>query len=464
MATLLIKNGEIVSALDRLQADVYIEGGTIRAIGSGLDCSADRTIDAAGHYLFPGAIDVHTHMELGFMGEVSTDDFESGTAAGIAGGTTSIIDFVVPGKRQSLMDALNDWKGKAKKAVSDYGFHMAITRFDDQVEEEMAQCVRAGVTSFKAFMAYKGTTMVDDGEMISILKRAKSLGALVSAHCENGDIVAELQSDLAAQGKLAPMYHEKSRPSFVEGEATNRFTVLARAFEAPIYVVHVSCAEAVEAIGKARSRGQTVFGETCPQYLLLDDSVYQKPDFAGANYVISPPIRPKGHAEALWGALKSGQLQTVATDHCPFHFRGQKEMGRDDFRKIPNGGPGIENRLALMYTYGVLKNRISINQLVDIVSTRPAQLFGMYPQKGAIRVGSDADIVVWNPEHEGVISAKTHRHRNDVSFYEGFRTKGAPTWVVANGKVQMEEGKLSVERGAGRYIRRKPFQMIYSAC
>ena len=458
MASLLIKNGEVITAIDRFDSDVYIEEGAIKAIGKDLGYSADRTIDARGHYLFPGAIDVHTHLELPLMGEVSTDDFESGTIAGIAGGTTSLIDFVVPEKGQSLIEALNNWKRKAQNAVSDYGFHMTITWVGEQMKKEMAQCVREGVSSFKTFMAYKGTVMVDDGELISILKAAKSLGALVSAHCENGEIVAELQDRLATEGKLSPMYHEKSRPSYVEGEATHRFTALARTIDVPVYVVHVSCAEAVQAISAARSRGQTVLGETCPQYLLLDDSVYRKPDFAGASYVMSPPIRPRGHAEALWGALKSGQLQTVATDHCPFHLKGQKEVGRNDFRKIPNGGPGIENRLALMYTYGVLKNRINIHQLVDVVSTRPAQLFGMYPKKGAIRVGSDADIVIWNPEQEGVISAKTHHHRNDTSIYEGFKTKGAPTWVVADGKVQYEEGNLNVERGAGRFISRYPVE------
>lgn len=456
MGSLLIKNGKIITALDQYESDVYVEDGKIRAIGDQLDYSADRTIDAKGHYLFPGAIDVHTHLELPFMGEVSTDDFESGTIAGIAGGTTSLIDFVVPGKEQSLIEALEAWKQKAKGAVSDYGFHMAITWFSEQVAKEMGQCVDQGVTSFKAFMAYKGAIMVDDGELMSILKTAKSLGALVSAHCENGELVAELQDRLAAAGKLSPMYHEKSRPSYVEGEATHRFTALARAVDVPIYVVHVSCSEAVEAINNARSRGQTVFGETCPQYLLLDDSVYQKPDFAGAAYVMSPPIRPKGHADVLWGALKSGQLQTVATDHCPFHLKGQKEMGKDDFRMIPNGGPGIENRLALLYTYGVLENRINLNQLVDICCTRPAKLFGMYPQKGAIMTGADADIVIWNPETENTISAKTHHHRNDVSIYEGFKTKGAPSWVVVDGKVQLDEGKLNVERGAGKFIKRQP--------
>ncbi len=459
MSSLLIRNGEIVTALDRYESDVYIEDGIIKAVGNNLEFSADRMIDAKGHYLFPGAVDVHTHLELPFMGEVSTDDFESGTIAGIAGGTTSLIDFVVPGKEQSLIEALEDWKQKAKNAVSDYGFHMVITRYSDQVAKEMGRCVQQeGVTSFKAFMAYKGAVMVDDGELMSILKTAKSLGALVSAHCENGELVAELQDRMAREGKLAPMYHEKSRPSFVEGEATHRFTALARAIDVPIYVVHVSCAEAVEAISKARSMGQSVFGETCPQYLLLDDSVYQKPDFAGAAYVMSPPIRPRGHADALWGALKSGQLQTVATDHCPFHLKGQKEMGRDDFRKIPNGGPGIENRLALLYTYGVLENRINLNQLVDIACTRPARLFGMYPRKGAIMVGADADIVIWNPEPENVISAKTHHHRNDVSIYEGFQTKGAPSWVVVDGKVQFDEGKLNVEKGAGKFIKRRPVE------
>lgn len=457
MSSLLVKNGEIVTAVDQYVADIYSEDGIIKAIGKGLDVSADRTIDAAGHYVFPGAIDAHVHMELPFMGEVSADDFETGTAAGIAGGTTSIIDFVIPNRNQLLLEALEDWKNKAKKSVGDYAFHMAVTWFGEQTAREMTHCVeKEGISSFKTFMAYKGAIGVDDEEMINVMKTAKSLGAMVTAHCENGDLVLELQNKLFSEGLTAPKYHEHSRPAPVEGEATNRAIVLAKTIGVPVYIVHVTCKEAVKAIVEARAQGQTVFGETCPQYLLLDDSVYDTEDFSGAAYVMSPPIRPReGHQESLWGALKAGQIQTVATDHCPFNLHGQKDLGKDDFRKIPNGAAGIQHRLALMYTYGVLEKKLTLQQFVEVNSTRPAQLFGMYPRKGSITVGADADLVVWNPDTEGVISASTHHHCVDTNIFEGYKTKGAPTWVVANGKVQFDDGDLKVEKGAGRYIPRK---------
>ncbi len=455
MGSLLIKNGEIVSPLDTVGQDVFIKDGTIAAIGQNLDISAERVIDAAGHYVLPGGIDVHTHFAMPFMGEVSADDFESGTAAAIAGGTTSILDYIVPAKEQSLLEALSIWKEKAKNAVSDYGFHMAITWYSEQVSEEMAVCVREeGIPSFKAFLAYKGAIMVDDAELVSILKRSRELGALIMAHCENGEIVAELQEKLFSEGKVEPKYHALSRPSYAEGESAFRLATLARALGVPAYFVHMSCAESTKVLIEARAQGLDVIGETCPQYLLLDDSVYERPGFQGAAYVMSPPIRPQGHADALWGAIRAGQIQVVGTDHCPFNLENQKELGRNDFRKIPNGAAGIEDRLKLMYTYGVKTGKITINQMVEVCSTNPARIFGMYPRKGIVAVGADADLVIWQPEGDGVISAKTHRHNVDTSIFEGFATTGGPATVVAGGKVRYEDGKLDVEPGAGRFIRR----------
>ena len=457
MSSILIKNGEIITATDRYHSDILVQDGVIKAIAPTIEkpSSDTRVIDAHGHFVFPGAIDAHVHMELPFMGEISADDFETGTAAGVAGGTTTIIDFVIPSRNQPLLDGLKQWQEKAKKSVADYAFHMAVTWFGDNTAKEMEHCVRnEGITSFKTFMAYRGAIGVDDTEMIRVMETAKELNALVTAHCENGEMVVSLQNKLFKEGKIDPKYHAQSRPAPLEGEATARAIMLARMTGTPLYIVHVTAKEAVEAIDEARRRGQVVFGETCPQYLLLDDSVYDKPDFEGAAYVMSPPIRPKEHQAPLWAALKSGIIQTVATDHCPFHQGKQKILGRTDFRKIPNGAAGIQNRLSLMYTYGVLENRIDLHQFVEVNCTRPAKIFGMYPRKGAVMVGSDADLVIWNPEKEDVISAKTHLHKCDRNIFEGYKTKGAPTWVICNGKVQFDQGKLNVERGAGRYIPR----------
>ncbi|MDJ0621548.1 MAG: dihydropyrimidinase [Desulfocapsaceae bacterium] len=455
MSTLLIKNGEIITAMDRCRSDVYIQEGRIAAIGTDLDVSAERVIDAAGHYLLPGGIDVHTHFDMPFMGEVSADDFESGTAAGIAGGTTSIIDYVVPAKEQSLLEALETWKAKAKNAVADYGFHMAVTWYSDQVAREMQVCVEEeGIPSFKAFLAYKDAIMVNDEELFSMLKASRELGALIMAHCENGEIISELQEKFFTEGGTEPVYHALSRPSYAEGESAFRLTQMARSLGVPAYFVHMSCRESTKVLVEGRAEGIDLYGETCPQYLLLDDTVYEQPDFRGAAYVMSPPIRPKGHAEALWGAIRSGQIQVVGTDHCPFNLKGQKEMGREDFRKIPNGAAGIEDRLKLLYTYGVLQKRITLQQLVAVTSTNPAQIFGMYPRKGTIAIGSDADIVIWQPKGEGTISAETHFHKVDTSIFEGMKTEGGPAVVIAAGRVQFENGKLDVEPGAGRYLPR----------
>jgi dihydropyrimidinase len=453
---ILIKNGTIVTALDTTVGDIYCEDGTIVAIGEGLEGGAsDEVIDASGQYVFPGGIDPHVHMEMPFMGTVSADDFESGTAAGVAGGTTSLIDFVIPGRNENLMDALAVWHGRAKKSVADYAFHMAVTWWGDQTAEWMRACVEEeGIPSFKTFMAYRGAIGVDDAELIEVMKRARELDALVMVHAEHGDMVVALQDQLMAEGKYQPKYHALSRPAPLEGEATSRAIMLARMTKEPLYIVHVTCVQSLKAITEARARGQQVYGETCPQYLLLDDSVYDQEGFAGAAAVMSPPIRPRGHQEPLWNALKAGTLQVVATDHCPFNLVGQKDAGKDDFRLIPNGAAGIQHRLALMYTYGVLEGRLTLNEFVDVTSTRSAKIFGLYPRKGSITVGADADLVVWDPEATGTISASTHRHKVDSNIFEGFKTKGAPSTVVVNGRIQFQDGDLRVVRGAGRYLKR----------
>ncbi len=452
----LIKNGTIVTAIDRYLGDIRCEDGKIVALGPKLEASSkDEVVDASGQYVFPGGLDPHVHMELPFMGTVSADDFETGTAAGVAGGTTSIIDFVIPGRGDSYDEALKWWYEKAQKSVSDYAFHMAITWWGEDTADLMRRCVQEeGIPSFKTFMAYRGAIGVEDPELIEVMKCARDLNALVTVHAEHGDMVVELQNKLFNAKLREPKYHALSRPPSVEGEATARAIMLSRMNESSLYVVHVTCEPSVRAIARAREQGQTVYGETCTQYLLLDDSVYEKPDFEGAAYVMSPPIRPKGHQEVLWAALKAGILQTVATDHCPFNQKGQKEMGKDDFRLIPNGAAGIEHRLALLYTYGVLEGKIDLHQFVDLSSTRAAKIFGLYPRKGSITVGADADLVVFDPEASATISAKTHHHHVDRSIFEGFKLKGAASTVVVNGRVQYQNGDLKVEKGAGRYLKR----------
>jgi dihydropyrimidinase len=456
MAGVVIRGGEIVTSSDRYVADVYCTEGKIAAVGKNLEVpSGTEVIDGSGQYVFPGGVDAHTHMELPFMGTVSADDFYTGTAAGVAGGTTTIIDFIIPNRNQSLIEARNIWFENARKAVADYAFHMAVTWFSEQVRKEMRQVHKEnGISSFKTFMAYTGAIGVDDAELIEVLDTAKELGALVTVHCEHGLAVQKLQKKLLAQGKVGPRYHAESRPPWIEGEATNRAIVLAKCAEEPIYVVHLTCKEALEAVYAARRQGQPVFVETCPQYLLLDDSVYLNEDFAtAAQYVMSPPIRPKGHQEALWAALAAGIIHTVATDHCPFRT-DQKVAGKDDFSRIPNGAAGIQDRLALIYTYGVLRGHLTLEQFVDVCCTRPAKIFNLYPRKGAIRVGSDADLVVYDPTKSGRISGKTHKHGLDKSIFEGFETKGAVSHTLVAGQLCYQDGELRVTRGAGRYLKR----------
>jgi dihydropyrimidinase len=455
---LLIKNGEIVTAGERYIADIQCDEGRIVAIGENLEkrSAKDEVIDASGQLVLPGFIDPHVHMEFPFMGTVSADDFESGTASALAGGTTCIIDFCIPARGESLLEGLKTWRERSKKAVADYTYHMAITGWGDRTAEEMAAVVlEYGITSFKVFMAYKGAIMVDDGELYQVMKHAAKLGAIVNVHAENGDAVWHLQRELVAGGDLGPEFHPVSRPSSVEGEATNRALMMARLHGATAYIVHMTCRESVEALVRAKLDGQKCYGETCPQYLLLDDTVFTKPNFEGSAYVMSPPIRPLhlGHHDALWRGLSTGLLDAVGTDHCPFTME-QKKAGKDNFTLIPNGAAGVEDRLQLMYTYGVCEGRFDLHRMVALGSTQPARIFGLYPRKGTIAVGSDADLVVYDPSSTGTRSAKTHHSRSDRNIFEGFKVKGKPTHVVVNGRVQFKDGKLDVERGGGRFLKR----------
>ncbi len=456
---ILIKNGTLVTASEQTLADVYCDGGTVVALGRDLEkrSAKDEVIDASGQYVLPGAVDPHVHLALPFMGTVSVDDFEAGTATALAGGTTTVIDFVIPARGASLLDGLREWEAKSKVAVADYTYHMALPGWTDRTAEEMRVVVQEkGITSFKVFMAYKGAFMLDDGELWQVMKQAGRLGAVVTVHAENGDAVFNLQQELLAAGRTEPRHHAVSRPPAVEGEATARALMLARLNGATAYIVHMTCREAVQALARAKAEGQHCYGETCPQYFLLDDSVYEKPNFEGSVYVMSPPIRPRaeGHQEALWAHLQNGILNAVGTDHCPFNI-AQKKMGLEKFTMIPNGGTGIEERLALLYTYGVCAGRISLQRMVELTSTAPARIFGLYPRTGSICVGGDADLVVWDPAAEGVISAKTHHSGCDRNVFEGFKVKGRPSHVVAAGRVQFKDGNLKVERGAGRFLRRE---------
>ncbi len=456
---LLIRNGEIVTAADRFVADVYCDGGRVVAIGESLDKrgAKDEVLDAAGQFVFPGFIDPHVHMELPFMGTVSADDFFTGPASGVAGGTTCFIDFCIPARGQSLLEGLRLWQERSRKSPVDYSYHMAITGWGEKTAEEMRAVVQEhGITSFKVFMAYKGAIMVDDGELYQVMKQAARLGAVVTVHAENGDAVFHLQKELVAAGKVGPEYHPVSRPSAVEGEATERALMMAQLHGTRAYIVHMTCKEAAQALERAKLRGQRCYGETCPQYLLLDDSVFAKPDLEGAAYVMSPPIRPPhmGHHDALWTGLASGMLDSIGTDHCPFTME-QKRMGKDDFTLIPNGAAGIEDRLQLLYTYAVCEGRFDLQRMVALGSTNPARIFGLYPRKGTIAVGSDADLVLYDPTVEGVRSARTHHSMCDRNIFEGFKVRGKPTHVIVNGRVRFRDGKLDLERGAGRFLKRE---------
>ena len=454
----LIRGGTIVTATDIFTADVLISGDKVQAIGLSLPTDVDRVIDASGKYVLPGGVDVHTHLDMPFGGTVSADDFETGTRAAAFGGTTTIVDFAIQSKGGTLRGALDTWLDKARgKACIDYGLHVAITDLPDSVMDEIPELVEDGVSSFKLFMAYKGALQVDDATFYRALVKAKECGAIISFHGENGDVIDVLVKQMIAAGQVEPLYHALSRPPEAEAEATARAIALAEMAEAPIYVVHLSAALALEKVVAARDRGLPVFAETCPQYLVSSIDAYSAPDFEGAKYVCSPPLRDKANWPRLWAGLAAGHLQTVATDHCPFNFKGQKELGRGNFAAIPNGVPGIETRLYLLYTAGVLEGKITLNKLVDATATMPAKLFGLYPKKGTLAVGSDADIVVFDPSVEHTLTASALHQRVDYTPYEGFKAKGKPVVVLSRGETIVQDGVFLGRAGAGQFLRRKRF-------
>jgi len=457
--TTIIRGGTIVNADRAFRGDVLCFGDKIVAVGESLDAPANATvIDAGGQYVMPGGIDTHTHMQLPFMGTVTADDFFSGTAAGLAGGTTTIMDFVIPNPQQSLLDAYRTWRGWARKSAADYTFHVAVTWWDDSVHADMGTLVREhGVNSFKHFMAYKNAIMADDETLVKSFRRALELGAIPTVHAENGELVFQLQKELLAKGITGAKAHPLSRPPEVEAEAANRAIAIANVLGTPVYIVHVSCAESLDAIVRARARGQRVYGEALAGHLVIDDSVYQSEDEDFARgHVMSPPFRSRHHQEALWHGLTGGNLHTTATDHCTFCAE-QKAMGANDFTRIPNGCGGVEERMAVVWDAGVNSGRLTPSEFVRVTSTNAAQIFNMYPRKGVIAVGADADLVVWDPKGTRTISAQTQFSKGGFNVFEGRTVRGIPTHTVAAGKLVFERGDLRAEEGAGRHIDRPAF-------
>lgn len=456
---IILKGGKIITTEKSYDSDIRIEGEKIASIGKNLAQVGDKVVDVTGCYLLPGGIDPHTHLELDTGSTITADDFKSGTKAAVMGGTTTIIDFATQNKGESLKEALKNWHRKAdNKCYCDYGFHMAITEWNKCISDEMKDMVDNGVSSFKMYMAYKNTLQVDDGAIYEALKRSNEINGLLGFHCENGDVIDILIKENKGKGNTSPKYHALSRPVEIEREAINRVVTLAEIAKAPVYVVHLSSKVGLECALEGRKRGVEVYLETCPQYLLLDDSSYgEDGDFNGAKYVMSPPLRKIEDEEAMWKGLKNGEIDIIATDHCSFNFKGQKELGIEDFSKIPNGAPGIEHRVSLLYTYGVCENKISLNQWVELTSTKTAKLFGMYPRKGTIEIGSDADIVIFDPNYTGVIKAEEQTQNVDYTPYEDFKQKGKIKQVYLRGISVVEDSKLVSIEPKGSYISRKPF-------
>jgi dihydropyrimidinase len=461
----LIKGGTVINAESSIKADVLTEDGIIRAIGPDLKAPAGATIiDAGGALVMPGGIDPHTHMELPFMGTVTKDDFYTGTSAGVSGGTTMIIDFVIPDPKQRLMDAFKNWRGWAEKSAADYSFHVAVTWWDPSVHDDMGTLVREhGVNSFKHFMAYKNAIMADDEVLVNSFARALELGALPTVHAENGELVFQLQKKLVAAGITGPEGHPLSRPPAVEAEAAERAIRIAEVLGTPLYIVHVSCEDSVNAIIRARSHGQRVYGEALAGHLTIDESVYRHPDWnIAAAHVMSPPFRAKHHQDALWGALAAGHLHTTATDHCAFCAE-QKGMGKTDFTKIPNGCAGVEDRLSVLWHAGVATGRLTPNEFVRVTSTNAAQIFNLYPRKGAIAVGSDADLVVWDPAATKTITTAGSLSKVGYNVFEGRTVQGVAKVTLSQGKIVWIDGDLRTERGAGRYVNRPAFAPMFDA-
>jgi dihydropyrimidinase len=456
--SLLIKNGRIITADADFTADIYVEGETIQAIGKNLGVKADKEIDASGKLVFPGGIDPHVHLDMPFMGTFSSDNYETGTRAALFGGTTMVIDFILQKQGNSLQSALDEWRSRSdNNCVGDYSFHMAVTDFNDNTRTEIKKMIeQEGITSFKTFMAYKGALMIDDRQMIGLMEEVKQYGGLINVHATNGDMIDYLVAKHRAEKKLAPLYHYLSQPEITEAEASERFVDMTYYTGCPGYIVHLTCEGALNAVRNATRRNQKVFVETCIQYLILDASLYEK-DFDGAKWVMSPPLRQAKDQETLWAGINQGLVQVVATDHCPFKWE-QKLMGKDDFSKIPNGHPAIENRMELLYSEGVHKGKISLNKYVEVACTNPAKIFGMFPRKGTLAPGSDADIVIFDPNEEHKLSAATHHMNVDYSAYEGWPITGKVKTVVLRGTVAVDNGQCLIEKGYGKFIKRNKVQ------
>ena len=453
--SILIKNGRIITATDDYMADVFVEGETVKAIGHDLAFKADIEIDAAGKLLMPGGIDPHVHLDMPFMGTYSSDNYETGTRAALFGGTTTVIDFILQTQGKSLQSALQEWKGRSdNNAVGDYSFHMAVTDFNEETKKEIQHFIeKEGITSFKTFMAYKGALMIDDRQMIGLMQEVTKHGGIINVHATNGDMIDYLIAKHRSEGKLAPIYHYLSQPEITEAEASGRFADMADYTGCPGYIVHLTCEGALNAVRNASKRNQHVFVETCIQYLILDASLYEQ-NFEGAKWVMSPPLRKKKDQETLWAGINQGIVNVVATDHCPFMWE-QKLMGKDDFSKIPNGHPAIENRMELLFSEGVNKDRITLNKYVEVSSTNAAKIFGMFPKKGTIAVGSDADIIIFDPNETHTLSVKTHHMNVDYSGYEGWEVKGKTKTVLLRGKVVIDNDECKVEKGYGQFVKRK---------
>jgi len=456
--SVLIKNGRIITAVDDYMGDVFIENETVTHIGKNLDMEADEILDASGKYLFPGGLDPHTHLDMPFGGTVSADDFETGTRAAAHGGTTTLIDFAIQPKGQSTLEALDTWHAKAEgKTAIDYGFHMIITDLEDDRVHEMKMLADEGVTSYKLFMAYPGVLYVDDGTIYRAMRKAGENGTVVCMHAENGIVIDEIVKQALAEGKTEPKYHALTRPTRMEAEGVHRAISIAEVANVPVYIVHLSSSDALEQVMLARNRGVHAFAETCPQYLFLDHSYYEQEGFEGAKYVMTPALREKWNQEELWKGLRFGDLQSISTDHCPFCFKDQKILGIDDFSKIPNGGPGVENRMSLVFNGGVNSGRISLNKFVELTSTAAAKTFGLFPKKGTIAVNSDADIVIFDPNRKETISINnscTHHMRVDYNAYEGFEVTGFTETVLSRGKIIIKDCEYMGKKGDGQFLKR----------
>ena len=454
--SVLIKNGRVITAVDDYLADIYIKNETVTLIGENLEIEADEVIDASGKYLFPGGLDPHTHLDMPFGGTTSADDFETGTRAAAHGGTTTLIDFAIQSKGHSTLEALDTWHAKADgKTAIDYGFHMIVTDLEDNRVHEMKMLANAGVTSYKLFMAYPGVLYVDDGTIYRAMRKAGEDGTVVCMHAENGIVIDEIVKQALAEGKTEPKYHAITRPTRMEAEGVHRAISIAEVAQVPIYIVHLSSSDALEQVMLARNRGVHAFAETCPQYLFLDDSYYNQEGFEGAKYVMTPALREKWNQDELWKGLKFGDLQSIATDHCPFCFKDQKMLGIDDFSKIPNGGPGVENRMSLVFNGGVNSGRISLNKFVELTSTAAAKTFGLFPKKGTIAVGSDADIVIFDPNRTETISVNntcTHHMNVDYNTYEGFEVTGFTETVLSRGKVIIDNCEYVGKKSDGHFL------------